>query len=438
MSYKHIFLQYCGSIRPFMKNPLPSSVKLALIFLVFGIIWILCSDLITFALTRNNLPLYNLLQHSKGILFMILAAILIYFVSRRLHADIESANKQQEESLRRYQILGMATNDGIWDYNLQTGECYTNQTLQEMFGYTETELSDNHTWWRSNLHPDDKQRVISLLDTTLAVGGTVWNDEYRFRCKDQHYKLIFDRGIIMRDKQGAAYRLIGAMQDLTAQRALQQRLTDEQERHRNEIAQTILKAEEAERKKLGEELHDNINQLLGVVKLYVQHAQVNPGMRQELLVKCSDYIGQTIEEIRHLSRSLLPPALGEHGLLNSLYQLVADIRQAKQITIDVDCEGFCENSIPAGRQLMIYRIIQEQLNNVLKHSGADQVTITLRKNDNLVTCSVEDNGTGFDVEKNKPGMGLINIRSRLEVANGHMKIRSSPGAGCMLEVAFSL
>ena len=409
--YSQFFRNIVVLFRPNMSNPLSSSVKLALIFLVFGVLWILCSDMISLSIAYQNLPLYNLLQHSKGILFIILAAILIYFVSRRLYAKIEKAHKEEQETLRRYQMLAMATNDAIWDVNLETGECYTNRTLQEMFGYTETELRDNNNWWRNHLHPDDKERVMSLLNSTLAMGGTIWNDEYR---------------------------LIGAMQDVTAQRNLQHKLSEEREQHRNEIAQRILQAEEAERKKLGEELHDNINQMLGVVKLYLQHSQVNPNMRQELLAKCSDYVGQTIEEIRQLSRSLLPPALNEDGLLNSLDQLVEDIRHAKAIQIEIDSEGFSEDAIPSARQLMLYRIIQEQLNNVLKHSGADKVIIRLRKSDQLVNCAIQDNGTGFDVDKNKPGMGLINIRSRLDVANGQMRLQSAPGAGCTLEVEFGV
>ncbi len=421
-----------------MKNPVASSIKLASVFLLFGIVWIVGSDLLSLILTNNDLHLYNILQHSKGILFVVLAAVLIYLVSRKLYSNIEEANKKQEEALKRYKMLGMATNDAVWDFNMVTRECYTNRTLQELFGYAESELRDNHLWWHNNLHPEDKDRVIRLMDSTIRTGGNVWQDEYRFRCKDNTYKTIFDRSFILRNGQGQAYRLIGAMQDVTGQRQLQQKLTEEREKHKNELAQSILQAEEAERKKLGEELHDNINQLLGVVKLYIQHAQVNQEMRQELLMKCSDYIAQTIEEIRHLSRSLLPPALQEQGLVHCLHQLVADIRQAKTIDISITCENFTESILPANRQVMIYRIIQEQLNNVLRHSGASQVLVELKCKDRLVECSVSDNGTGFDTEKNRPGMGLLNIRSRLEVVNGRMEIYSAPGKGCTLLIGFKI
>lgn len=365
---------------------------------------------------------------------MVLAALLIYFVSRRLYANIEKGRKQQEEILERYQLLGMATNDAVWDYNIITKQCYTNRTLQELFGYTADELQDNYTWWTNNLHPEDKERVLDTIDSKLDMGGTVWQDEYRFRCKNGDYKSIFDRGFIMRNKAGQPYRLIGAMQDITEQRLLQDTLFEAQTRHKDELAQSVLQTEEAERKKLGEELHDNINQLLGVVKLYIQHALVNPKMREELLQKSAHYITQTIEEIRNLSRSLLPPALNEQSLLDSLYQLIEDIRHAKEIEFKVQHEGFDESRIPDNKRLVIYRIIQEQLNNALKHSEAKTVVIDLAHNGHHVQLTIQDNGVGFDPEQVKPGMGLNNIRNRIEVFNGEMEIRSAPGKGCTLEV----
>lgn len=297
-----------------MRNPYTSSIKLAVIFLVFGITWIITSDLISRQLTHNDLELYSMIQHSKGVLFMILAATLIYFGSRRIFTDIEFS----------------------------------------------------------------------------------------------------------RDKW------------------LQQRLEEEKEKHNQEMAKAILHAQEAERKKLGEELHDNINQLLGVVKLYVQHAQVNKGMQQELLEKCSEYIKQVIEEIRQLSRSLLPPALHENGLLRSIDQLVAAITVVNTLQIDLKNDGIKENDLPEQVQLMLYRIIQEQLNNILKHAEADQVKIHLEQKNKTVHLSITDNGKGFDPDSVISGMGLMNIRSRLEQVRGTMLLHAAPDNGCTLAVSFHL
>jgi two-component system, NarL family, sensor histidine kinase UhpB len=419
-----------------MRRYLTSSHKLALIFLVFGIAYVLFSDYFTRLLAHGNADMVTRLQSYKGIVFMIVAAIVIYIFSKRFNATIDKANREQEEALRRYNMLGMATNDAVWDLNLKTGECYTNRTLQEIFGYTADELMDNNTWWTNNLHPDDKQRVISTIDAKLRGGGTVWQDEYRFRCKDGSFKTVFDRGFIMRDKHGVPYRLIGAMQDVTEQRQLQQQLIEEQMRHKNELTQGVINAQEAERKKLGEELHDNINQLLGVVKLYIDHAQTDPSIKHEMLQKSSEYLLQVIQEIRKLSKSLIPPTLNDIGLLESIQDIASTIEQTRNIKVDVDCDHFSEHRLTMHKQLMIYRIIQEQLNNVVKHSNADHVTIHLSNPDRVVSLVVQDNGKGFNLQKNKGGSGLNNIRNRLEAFNGTMQIDSAPGKGCTLAVAF--
>jgi two-component system sensor histidine kinase UhpB len=411
-----------------MKATRSSSIKLAAIFLLFGIAWVFIS----------NISFYRAEALYKELTFVLLATLLVYFVSVRLISATEKANKEQEEALKRFNILGMATKDAVWDFNIITRECYTNRNLQEMFGYSPEELQDNFTWWTNNLHPDDKERVITPLDNMLVHGGNVWQDEYRFRCRNGEYKVIYDRGFILRDKEGAPYRLIGAMQDVSVLRMLQQRLKDEELRHKIEMTQNIMQAEEAERKKLGEELHDNITQLLGVVKLYIQQAISYPNLKPDLLSESIQYLEQSIDEIRHLSRSLLPPGLNASGLIGSLQKMVFSIRQVKNIGIELHARQFNEAILSDNKRLMIYRIIQEQLHNIIKHSGASQVLIHLAQMGNVVRLTVVDNGIGFEPQQSMDGMGLNNIRNRLEVFNGSMFIHSAPGKGCELAVEFEV
>jgi two-component system sensor histidine kinase UhpB len=414
---------------------LSSPLKLALIFLLFGTVWVLTTDFIL-SISTNNQSTIEKFQNYKGILFMILSALLIFFVSRKLYGNIEKARHQQEEALQRYMVLGMATNDSVWDLNFKTGECFTNRTLQETFGYTADELEDNNIWWRNNIHPEDKKRVLSKLDGKLKDGSTIWQDEYRFRCKNGSYKTVFDRGFIIRDTNNDPERLIGAMQDVTEHRALQQQLIDQKVKHTHEMTQSIINAHEAERKKLAEELHDNVNQLLGVVKLYVEHALVDPPGRNEVLKKSAEYLDLVIKEIRQLSKTLTPPTLILNGLVASITDMIGSIEHARNIGIDLDAKEFDEKSLSPAKQLMTYRIIQEQLNNVLKHSEANHVNISLKQTNGLVHLRIEDNGIGFDSQAVKLGFGLNNIRNRLEVVNGKLQIHAEPGKGCTLLIHF--
>ena len=181
-----------------------------------------------------------------------------------------------------------------------------------------------------------------------------------------------------------------------------------------------------------------MNQLLGVVKLYVEHAQVDPPGKNEILKKSSEYLDLVIQEIRQLSKALTPSTLTLNGLVASISDMISSIEQARKITIELDASKFDESKLSSSKQLMTYRIIQEQLNNVLKHSEADHVHILLTQSNGIVHLTINDNGVGFDSEQVKQGLGLNNIRNRLEVVNGNMQIRSEPGRGCTLVVDFEL
>ncbi|MBO9570979.1 MAG: hypothetical protein J7497_02030 [Chitinophagaceae bacterium] len=221
------------------------------------------------------------------------------------------------------------------------------------------------------------------------------------------------------------------------QRELQDALSEERIRYKNQLAQEVFNAQEHERKKLGEELHDNVNQLLGVIKLYIEHAQVNPAAKDEMLKKSAEYLMQVINEIRGLSKSLVSPTLKDLGLIPSIQELIESIQQIKMIEIELFTDNFEEQSLPDIKKLMVYRILQEQLNNILKHSKAEHVQIELKQKEPNVYLRIEDDGMGFDLARIKSGLGFKNIRHRLELINGNMNIESSPGEGCKIEAFFT-
>jgi signal transduction histidine kinase len=225
---------------------------------------------------------------------------------------------------------------------------------------------------------------------------------------------------------------------LERHQALELQLNGEILRHKDQLAQEVFDAQEMERRKLGEELHDNINQLLGVVKLYIEHAQVNPSAKDEMLKKSAEYLMQVINEIRALSKSLISPTLTESGLLQSVNELIASIWEIKKIRIGFQDQNFHEDLLTDAKKTMVFRIMQEQLNNVLKHSQAENVDIELKHFGSEVKLIIRDNGIGFDMNNVNPGLGLKNIQHRLELINGRMKVQSAPGQGCTLEATFEV
>jgi len=206
------------------------------------------------------------------------------------------------------------------------------------------------------------------------------------------------------------------------------------------ITEATIRGQEKEREQLGVELHDNINQILATSRLYLDHAlSMNP-IKEEMVVKSREFIEMAIEEIRRLSKKLLPPTLEDLGLLPTLNELMETIGITGLFFIEKQWEGFDEHILQKDQKLTIYRILQEQMNNIIKHAGAKQVTVSLRlvqeTNNKVVELLIKDDGKGFELSKKRTGVGLRNITSRAELFGGTVSIQSEPGKGCEMKVVF--
>ena len=210
--------------------------------------------------------------------------------------------------------------------------------------------------------------------------------------------------------------------------ALQHRLKQQQ------ITEVVLDAQERERFELGQELHDNINQILATSKLYLDVAIEEREPRIELLDKSRRNISMAIEEIRKLSHELITPSLNDLGLVQTIRELIRSIQSVKRMKIRLDVAGLDEDELQPEQKINIYRIIQEQLNNILKHAQANNVDIELYNAQEQVSLRLTDDGKGFDPRIRRKGVGISNIISRAELYNGKVEIESAPGKGCQLVV----
>ena len=203
------------------------------------------------------------------------------------------------------------------------------------------------------------------------------------------------------------------------------------------IAQAMVDAQEKERAEIGKELHDNINQILSTTKLYLELAKNDNNQRLNLITRSAGNIHNAIHEIRNISRSLVPSSIGDLGLQDSVADIVESIRTTRTINVEFYPVGDFDARISDKAKLMLFRIIQEQVNNVLKHSGARNLIIELilAEAERSIELSIADDGKGFNPEKvRKKGLGLSNITSRAELFGGKVTIQSAPGRGCKLRV----
>ena len=152
------------------------------------------------------------------------------------------------------------------------------------------------------------------------------------------------------------------------------------------------------------------------------------------MAKASEYVNDAIEEIRKLSKSLVSPTLGNITLKQALTDLVDEVNKTHALLVTLNYEVEGGKTIGSKKELMIYRVVQEQINNILKHSKAENATIDLKCKGNNLLLVIFDDGIGFDTKARAKGIGLQNIRSRVEFYSGKLDIISMPGKGCRFKI----
>jgi PAS domain S-box-containing protein len=152
--------------------------------------------------------------------------------------------KKAEEALRkseqRFQLVARATNDAVWDWNLETNTLWWNEGIKELFYYSLEEVKPDITWWYEHIHPEDRMRVISGIQKAIQESKRYWSDEYRYRRADGSYAYVFDRGYVILDHHGKPVRMVGSMMDITVRKQMETALRESEERFRATFEQAAV------------------------------------------------------------------------------------------------------------------------------------------------------------------------------------------------------
>jgi len=197
-----------------------------------------------------------------------------------------------------------------------------------------------------------------------------------------------------------------------------------------EILRNTIQAQENERKRIAQDLHDEVGAMLSVVKLNVsmieRHSQEKAN---KLAGETKSYLDEVITQVRGISRSLLPPSLEKLGLTHALEELANWVNKTDKIRIECWKRGE-PYRFDSTKELAVFRVSQEVVNNAIKHSEANQILIHSRYTEKNIFIVIRDNGKGFDLnEKLQTGLGLKNLESRMEMINARFKLKSKPGKG---------
>ena len=351
----------------------------------------------------------------------------------------DSVNREEElrKSNERFFYVSKITSDAIWDIDLATKQIYRSETFYELSGYTRDEIKPDLDWWFNKVHPKDRERVKNKVQEHIQNAHEKWEDEYLFLCADGSYKFLLDSGTIL-SRHGKPVRILGAIRDLTEKKKLEQQLLQEQEQKHKAVSQAGIAAQEAERSNISRELHDNVNQLLMSAKLFMNSAQTDPQKVNEHIEKAINYQLMAVEEIRKLSKTLNTSLVKVIGLSRSIDDIIINMKAFQQIETRFQYDQRLDKILSDDQKLMIFRILQEQTNNIIKYANAKNVLINLKEENNKIYLSIIDDGKGFDASVQSKGIGFINIYNRVDAFGGDMELISSPGDGCSLRINFPL
>ena len=327
-----------------------------------------------------------------------------------------------------FQFMGLMTTEGIL--------IEANKTATDFFGLPKEEVLGmnfiDSRWFSDATREKSKQALAKA-----AIGETVTYELELHMLDGRDVVIDFSIRPIF-DTKGNVILLIPEGKDITEKLRMEKEIERERVNKQKEILLASIEGQEKQRREVSRELHDNINQVLATVKIYLQLAGENESMRDGLIKKCYENISHAIEEVRKLSKALAPPTLEDISLSEAVQQMVNDMMMSGLFEIDFADDNFNENLLDNSQKMTIYRVVQEQFTNIMKYARTQSINIILATSKNKVLLTVKDNGIGFDTSTRSTGTGIKNMRSRVESQSGEFSLTSSPGKGCTLKITLPL
>jgi PAS domain S-box-containing protein len=304
---------------------------------------------------------------------------------------------------------------------LEGEQLFFNHETEKITGYTREEITNVDDWFKT-LYVDDHEYIKSLYLEDRAMGFPT------------------ERTVTMQRKNGEPrWVTFYAYQFATGEVWLlwdvsQQKVSEEK------IYTSIIEGEDRERQRIASELHDGLGQQLTAALLNLQNmGEAVSRLDNDKQVHFNlglNFLNKAIDETRNIAHNLMPMSIEDFGLIYSLESLFASIRKSTKLEITL-YENLGPNRLSKQVETNLFRITQEALNNVIKHSRAKSVSIQLVKHPHSIIYSFEDDGTGFDATTKpemKTGMGLNNIYNRVKSMSGELNIDSKPGYGTVITI----
>ena len=387
------------------------------------------------------------------------------------HLDIterkrtESALRESEERLT---LAFAGAQEGVWDWNLETNAVTYSPRWTQMLGYAEDEIEPHISAWERLVHPEDRARA-DQANEAVARGDRMYEAEFRLRHKDGRYVHVLSRGFpVRREPGGPVVRIVGTHFDLTERKEAEQALRrsheelevrvrertvelalaneslraeigerERAERARTDLLGRLVFAQEDERRRIAREMHDQFGEQLTALGHRIaslkEAAAGRPDLREP--IEALQQVAQQLDrDVDHLVWELRPTALDDLGLQAALSNYVQNWSARTGIAVELHTSGLRDDRLGSEAETTLYRIAQEALTNVAKHSRAKNVELILERRADHVLLIVEDDGAGFDPGLRTGGFGLLGMQERASLVGASLEIESAAGQGTTILV----
>ncbi len=325
-------------------------------------------------------------------------------LSRQI-AERHRAESELRKSDERFRMVVRATNDAVWDWDLVQGELWWSEGFHNIFGH---QPADNKPEaWVSRVHPEDRDRVVQGIRTLIASGGEFWSEEYRFLKRDGDYACVFDRGYVLRDADGKAVRMIGAMMDITSRRKAENEAKNLNAELENRVADRTSQLEIANKElesfsySVSHDLRAPLRAIEGFARVLQEDYSIQLGSEGrrflDIITSSSRQMALLIDDLLTLSR-LGRQELKRHPV--DMTDLVSRVWNDSQSSLRVPVD-FRLEKLPGttGDEALLRQVWMNLIENAIKFSSgktAPVIQVSGRRESQFTVYSIADNGAGFD------------------------------------------
>jgi len=290
-------------------------------------------------------------------------------------------------------------------------------------------LRSTQQQFADKIHPDDRPKFFAAI-AGLTPQNPTGEVTYRALASDGTSVWLKSNGRGFFDAEGRLVRVIGMVADVTDVKRAEEALTG--------MTRKLLEAQEQERARIGRELHDDINQRLAMLGVELEQLQENPSEVQSRVQDLRKQMTDLSNDVQALSHDLHSSKLEYLGVVSGIRSWCKEFAERQRMEIDFKSD--VSGVLPFEVGLALFRVLQEALNNTIKHSGVKRVEVRIEERLNDVHLVVGDSGKGFDVEAAKQGrgLGLMSMRERARLVNGTISIESKPMGGTTIRVRVPL